>query len=669
MVSFALHNPALAQTYLDPDTGFVDLSKPVDQEGLVAFTQHFEDASSKLTLDDVVAQSFVPLTSKYIDFGFSQSVQWIRISIRNPTDQSIERLLSFNMRFMQDLDAYLVGPNGNERLMANDKDSPFGARAYPYRHLVTPFSLPGYAHATLYIRYWSEGTTALPLSIETPLSFEQRKGSEYIAHAAFYAFVAVLIIYSLLFGLLSRQILFGAYAFYLSTVVLYLAHMDGYTFQFLWPDAALWNASAALPLGMGLNVGAAVFSIAFLQTRQRHKRLHWVIVGLALFCMLYVASGAVISQSALKQFAFPITLLFAFFYLGAGLNSYSQGYRDVRFYIVGWFGMSLAATITTVVHFAEGDYPVSIAFEIIRLGILIDATMMGIAVVDQFNSARKAHNEAQAQANKAMAEHLEMQRRFMALEERFNAVNSTARERGLQLAEASHDLRQPLAALRASMGGQSTPLDVRSRQHIRQTIEYLENLVDRYLVDSTQNLRAQEQETTPSDSTRPNTPHASTEPDPAVEAVPVQVIFDNLNFMFELDAEKRDVDLRFVPSSLCVHIDPIVLVRLLSNAIANSIRFTPAGGRVLLGCRRRGKYVAMMVLDNGAGFTPEALDSSADNGRSASQSEDGFGLGLAITRELASSHGIEWHVGSEPGQGTSVSFLLPTILLPTIVRR
>lgn len=627
-------------------SAFIDVSDEAPLRSLAPWALHWEDLDGNADLATARSQIFATVDGRYIDFGFSTAVQWLMIPIENTGSTTAKRYLAFNMRFMQQLDTFLVTEGAVSRVLSNHMDSPFGARPIPHRHLIGEFELAAGERATLFVRYWSEGTTALPLSIETPLSKEQLKSGQNFRHGAFYAFVAVLLLYSILFGLLSRQRLFVAYAAYLTSVVLYLAHMDGYTFQFLWPNLPVWNAAAALPLGMGLNVGAALFSMEFLKTRERHPRLHLAMVCLAIGCVVYVASSAFVSQSTLKQFAFLITTLFSFFYLSCGIYSWLQGHRDVRFYIVGWFGMATAASITALVHFAGGEYPVSISFEIIRLGILVDATMMGVAVADQFNSARRARVEAQKLVNESLAERLKLQERFLTLEQRFHAASAAADERGLQLAEASHDLRQPLAALRSSLGGNQS---AESQTQIRKTVEYLEGLVDRYLVET---AAASE---SPADG---ETADLQLEREAEVEVVPVQVVFDHLAWLFEKDARDAGVALRFAKTSSTVRIAPLVLVRLLSNALSNSIRYTAEHGRVLVGVRRRPDGPVVMVLDNGPGIPARELarlQQPYERG-AAQHAERGFGLGLAITRELAEEQGIEWTLDSVESRGTCVAF-------------
>ncbi|MBL8171139.1 MAG: HAMP domain-containing histidine kinase [Acidobacteria bacterium] len=103
--------------------------------------------------------------------------------------------------------------------------------------------------------------------------------------------------------------------------------------------------------------------------------------------------------------------------------------------------------------------------------------------------------------------------------------------------------------------------------------------------------------------------------------------------------------------------------QVLTNLIANAIKFTPAGGQVTLTAERLGDFVRFCVADTGQGIPPEALSrifdkffqvqSSTETGRK------GTGLGLAIVKHLVELHGGEVSVASQPGHGSQFFFTLP----------
>jgi signal transduction histidine kinase len=103
----------------------------------------------------------------------------------------------------------------------------------------------------------------------------------------------------------------------------------------------------------------------------------------------------------------------------------------------------------------------------------------------------------------------------------------------------------------------------------------------------------------------------------------------------------------------------------MTNLIANAIKFSPAGGRVQVRLEAvPGPYVRVAVEDSGPGIPPEHTPRVFDKFYQAGgfQSAAGTGLGLAISREIVTAHGGEIGVDSEPGRGSTFYFTVPRSL-------
>jgi signal transduction histidine kinase len=110
--------------------------------------------------------------------------------------------------------------------------------------------------------------------------------------------------------------------------------------------------------------------------------------------------------------------------------------------------------------------------------------------------------------------------------------------------------------------------------------------------------------------------------------------------------------------------DRAKLRRVLVNLLSNALKFTPKGGRIIVGAAREGSFVRVSVSDTGVGIAVEDLrdifDKYAQARSRATRSEKGTGLGLYITRQLVELHGGKIGVQSEPGKGSTFYFTIPT---------
>ena len=107
-------------------------------------------------------------------------------------------------------------------------------------------------------------------------------------------------------------------------------------------------------------------------------------------------------------------------------------------------------------------------------------------------------------------------------------------------------------------------------------------------------------------------------------------------------------------------VDPIRIREVLTNLVANALRYTPPGGTVTIAGRTEpdGRWLRIEVRDSGPGLAPEVAEHVFDRFAKSADS-GGSGLGLAIARYLVEAHGGEIGLISPPGGGTTAWFRLP----------
>jgi len=118
------------------------------------------------------------------------------------------------------------------------------------------------------------------------------------------------------------------------------------------------------------------------------------------------------------------------------------------------------------------------------------------------------------------------------------------------------------------------------------------------------------------------------------------------------------------------------LAQVFTNLVDNALKFTPAGGQVVIHANQGENKAEITVSDTGIGIPSEALPSifdrfyQADSSRRGGE-KHGAGLGLAIAREIVQAHGGTISVRSEPGKGSSFTVQLPIITpeMTTIVAK
>jgi signal transduction histidine kinase len=141
--------------------------------------------------------------------------------------------------------------------------------------------------------------------------------------------------------------------------------------------------------------------------------------------------------------------------------------------------------------------------------------------------------------------------------------------------------------------------------------------------------------------------------------VPAETLLADALEMMRPHAEPEKLDLVIAQHGRLpnVHADPKRILQVFSNLVGNAIKFTPAGGRIILLAESAGEKVRFAVRDTGPGIPPDQLDQIFNRLWQADQNDGrGIGLGLTIARSIMEAHGERIGVESRVGEGTEFWF-------------
>ncbi|WP_096667887.1 sensor histidine kinase [Polaromonas sp. AET17H-212] len=220
----------------------------------------------------------------------------------------------------------------------------------------------------------------------------------------------------------------------------------------------------------------------------------------------------------------------------------------------------------------------------------------------------------------------------------------------LFLADAAHELRTPITALRLQLQLLERASDEAQREaaltQLRAGIDRAQHLVEQLLQLSR---------------LAPETPALSR------EAVDLAELVRSTVGRFSARADDKKIDLGAVTEGTpTVHADVQQLAILLNNLVDNALRHTPPGGRIDVAAQIENGRPSLSVTDSGPGISAAERERVFDrfyrgtNVSANSHTPHGSGLGLAIARAVAERHGADITLDEAPGgTGLRVSVLFP----------
>lgn len=395
-----------------------------------------------------------------------------------------------------------------------------------------------------------------------------------------------------------------------------------------------------LPVGVGdwIYFSAQVWTLALfaafalsLQPDGRRPRIERAIAAAAIVLpALAAVTSPIGGLTVMRMVVYPFLLLGGVVSLAMLWRAMRHDRSAMNISLVIGFGVLMLSGVHDYL-FQQGVMPVTGQF-------LIPITMplaFGVYALMQLNRFVKAVNEVER-----LNQELEQR-----VADRTRALQSANAAKTRFLAAASHDLRQPVAAI-------GLMVSLMREQVLVPGLRKLIDRVDDALASMESLLKGL------LDLSRLESGTVRARP----ERVLLQPLFDAIAVHEAEAAARKGLRLRFRPTGLAVCSDPVLLEQILRNLISNALRYTEQG-TVLVAARARGGQVLLQVWDTGIGIgeADQAIvfDEFVQVGNRARESARGLGLGLSIVKRSAAVLGHPLTLRSRLGRGSCFALLVP----------
>ena len=236
------------------------------------------------------------------------------------------------------------------------------------------------------------------------------------------------------------------------------------------------------------------------------------------------------------------------------------------------------------------------------------------------------------------------------LQSTFTSLEESEKEKGLMIAQLSHDIKTPLTSIQASVEGMlDGVIAADEQQYYLKTISRQTDRLNK-LVEELSFI----------------TLNTMNQPDVPLEKEEIfldKLLIDIMSeFQLVIDKEDRDIQISVQPESAKIvsHYDK--LSRIILNLVSNAFKYSEAGTKRTIDAAVDNKRLTLTVADEGQGIKSEDLEKIFKRlyrvESSRNMKTGGHGLGLYIARELARQLGGDIFVQSEYGQGSSFSLVL-----------
>ena len=353
-----------------------------------SYIYYIEDKEKKMTIEDAVAsREWKRSKNESLNFGFTESVYWYRLAIDNATGERLNHFFELTYPLMNYVDLYVPTGDGFRVIKTGNK--------YPFHHreiedknfLFHLTSGPG-THV-YYIRIETASSMNFIPILMTQKAYFRSIQTQLPLVWIYYGLMLIMMIYNLFIFFASRDRSYLLYVFFIVSYILFQMTLNGYSFQYLWPNAIWWGCNA-LPFFMCMALfSAAVFIRDVIEARHLFRKVDRVFLFVILPLILaWAAASLLVKYSLAIRVATGLVGVMAMVQFLIIIYTLIKKSRASIFIAVGFSGLVLGILAYVLKTF--GVLPEMFITEWgVQIGSSLMVVLMSLALADKINVMRR----------------------------------------------------------------------------------------------------------------------------------------------------------------------------------------------------------------------------------------------------------------------------------------
>lgn len=315
--------------------------------------EYYIDSTNLLTLQDISKADFQSRFKRHSDYQNTDfninTAYWVKFPIKLNSESNKKWLLEFYDQSIDYLEIHVPTKNGSYASVYTGDQNPFEERILLHKNFEATVDMFSNETVVCYFKVTSHEFADIRIAFRSVNRFVYYALNEYLLYGMFYGMIVIISLYNFLVYLAIREIKNIYYIFYILSVALYAASLDGIGFQFLWPNMPQLNSYATGFALYSLIIWALLFTRKFLSTRANAPELDRAILGMIIARTLLFVIALFFFPSFLTYRNIEIIPLSLIFY--TGIKVWMGNYKPARFFVIAYGILFLGFFLRTLVHF------------------------------------------------------------------------------------------------------------------------------------------------------------------------------------------------------------------------------------------------------------------------------------------------------------------------------
>ena len=424
---------ARAQYVFHNDSKVVTIGKSVE---------YFVDSNREVSIDQVVQEEiqFRRFESNVPNMGLVKYPVWLKVAIKNETSNKVLTLQL--AKALLDSVEFFYKPKEGEEYKANKSGEgfPFHDRLIKNHDFVYDLSIEPGKTKTYFLRIESTDKLELPLFLGKKGQIMYTDLTKSIFFGIFFGIIIVMFFYNLFIYFTVKDPTYLYYVIYILVVGLIQGTIEGYTFQFIWPENPFVATRSFYVLTALVNISGLEFVRRFLDTKKSAPILDKVAIGLfvvySIAILLSIGGSFFLSYKILEGFAGIVSL----YMLVTSVKIARKGYRPAKFFIIAWIPLIIGIIVYVLKDVGVLPYNTFTNYSI-TMGSALEVILLSFALADKINILEGEKRISQADALRVSLENERI------IREQNIFLEAKVNERTLELQESNEELAQTLSEL------------------------------------------------------------------------------------------------------------------------------------------------------------------------------------------------------------------------------
>lgn len=352
--------------------------------------------NKKYTLDDIVGKSkenlFSPLEKDYSKFGFTDSIFWIRILIKNNTSIDKIQILELNHPALDTIDIYKLE---DQKLLL--KKELGDLRVYDQSTFMPnpnyEFTVSPGQEKIFFIKIVSTGTLNIGMSVQDIKTYNLDSSTQVKWLTFYFGAVFIMLIYNFIIYLIVKNRSFLYYALFHAAYLLFALSLSGISFELFWPNTPSIN-QYVLPVTMPLTGAFGIlFVIHFLNIKLVSPKLYKFLFSLMVISFMVSPLPFITGYSVAIQLGSILTFIIALtlFIVSLYLAIFNKN-ANALFYFIAWSFFCVGVVISHLSNIGIVPSTILTNFSS-QIGSFFEVLLLSIALAYYYNNLRKKHIE------------------------------------------------------------------------------------------------------------------------------------------------------------------------------------------------------------------------------------------------------------------------------------